>query len=87
MAILLNINRKPKACGIANIAAFKQGNTFGVVDKSCALGRLSFGHEIAHMYGCFHNRESLKVANKEYPIGYGFLMRPPVHSGLRTILA
>lgn len=46
----------------------------------------SFGHEIGHMYGCFHNREEGKI-NEVYPTAYGFLMRPPVESGKRTILA
>ena len=87
MAILLNRNAEPSACGIAFLDSFKKGNTFGVVDKSCALGQLSFGHEIAHLYGCYHNRESLSRPNPHYPIGHGFLMRPPVRSGLRTILA
>ena len=41
---------------------------------------------MGHMYGCYHNREEGKV-NLDYPNAYGFLMRPPVESGLRTILA
>jgi len=38
------------------------------------------------MVGALHNRESGSV-NGKYPTGYGFLMRPPVESGYRTVLA
>ncbi len=49
-------------------------------------GYYSFGHEIAHMYGCDHNRE-VSQGNSAYPNAHGFLMNPPVNSGLRTIMA
>jgi len=38
------------------------------------------------MVGALHNREAGSV-NTKYPTGYGFLMRPPVESGYRTVLA
>ncbi len=49
-------------------------------------GYYSFGHEIAHMYGCQHNQET-GATNPTYPTAFGFLMRPPVNSGFRTIMA
>ena len=73
-------------CGVGKVDSIQSGNTLAVVKKSCAVGYYSFGHEIGHMYGCLHNREEGKI-NYEYPEGYGFLMRPPVKSGFRTILA
>ena len=73
-------------CGVGKVDSIQSGNTLAVVKKSCAVGYYSFGHEIGHMYGCLHNREEGKI-NYGYPEGYGFLMRPPVKSGFRTILA
>lgn len=57
----------------------------GVIGKGCALGYYSFGHELAHMFGCTHNEETKSIAH--YPYGYGKLINPPVNSGLRTLLA
>jgi len=37
------------------------------------------------MVGARHNKET-GADNPKYPTGYGFLMRPPVDSGYRTIL-
>jgi hypothetical protein len=74
------------ACGIAYLDVVTSGQTLGVVAKSCATGYYSFGHEIAHMYGCHHNRET-GASNPTFPAAFGFLMRPPVNSGFRTILA
>jgi hypothetical protein len=56
------------------------------LQKSCATGYYSFGHEIAHMYGCHHNRET-GATNPTYPTAFGYLMRPPVNSGYRTVMA
>ena len=74
------------ACGMAYFDSISSGMNLGVVTKSCATGYYSLGHEIAHMYGCEHNRESV-LTNQKYPSAYGYLMRPPVNSGYRTILA
>ena len=73
-------------CGVSYTNTLASGQTFGFVSKDCATGYYSFGHEIAHMVGALHNREVGKI-NYAYPSAYGFLIRPPVMSGLRTILA
>ncbi len=73
-------------CGVAYTDVLSNGQTLGTVSKGCATGYYSFGHEIAHMVGALHNSEAGSV-NTAYPTGYGFLMRPPVNSGYRTILA
>jgi len=73
-------------CGIAYFNVLGNGQTLGTVSKGCATGYFSFAHEIGHMVGLHHNRETGAV-NLPYPTGYGFLMRPPVKSGYRTILA
>ncbi len=74
------------ACGLARLYSFVTGKTYGVVSKNCTLGYYSFAHELAHMYGCQHNRET-NQDNFFSPTAYGFLMRPPVNSGYRTIMA
>ena len=45
------------SCGAAYLYAYDNGLTFSVTKKSCATGYYSFGHEIAHNFGCGHNRE------------------------------
>jgi len=72
-------------CGVAYFDQLKSGQTLGTVSKGCATGYYSFGHEIGHMVGAHHNKET-GARNPAYPAGYGFLMRPPVNSGYRTIL-
>ena len=49
--------------------------------KSCALGYFTFGHELAHNFGCGH--EPGTYSNNLYPGGHGHL----IQGGLRTILA
>ena len=86
--MLLNSIEGNKLCGLAFIDSFKEGKTMGVVNKDCAIGKYSFGHEIAHMFGCNHNREAKNKKSKNiYPNGFGFLMRPPANSGFRTIMS
>jgi hypothetical protein len=73
------------SCGIAWLDVTRSGQTLGVVAYGCATGYYSTGHEIGHMYGCYHNVE-VSGANPIYPTANGFLINPPVNSGLRTIL-
>ena len=35
---------------------FRDGYTLAVVDKTCATGYFSLGHEIAHSFGCMHDK-------------------------------
>jgi hypothetical protein len=83
---VLLTNSFTDACGVAYFDVLAGGQTLGAVTKGCATGYYTFGHEIAHMVGALHNREAGSV-NIPYPTAYGFLMRPPVNSGYRTILA
>eukprot|EP00095_Tigriopus_kingsejongensis_P011820 maker-scaffold423_size175618-snap-gene-0.9 protein:Tk11820 transcript:maker-scaffold423_size175618-snap-gene-0.9-mRNA-1 annotation:"hypothetical protein" len=57
----------------------------GVINKGCALGYYSFGHELAHMFGCGHNSEATKKGY--YPYGFGKFLNPPTNSGYRTIMS
>ena len=82
----LLITEPGDSCGIAFVNVISNGQTLGVVGRDCATGYYSTGHEIGHMYGCYHNREA-SGQNPTYPNAHGFLMNPPVNSGKRTILA
>ena len=84
--ITLLITEPGDSCGIAYLNAINGGYTIGVVSRECATGYYSTGHEICHLYGCYHNKEATGQ-NPYYPNAHGFLMNPPVNSGYRTILA
>ncbi len=84
--IALLMTNNGDSCGIAWFDVIASGQTLGVVKRSCATGYYSFAHEIAHMYGAYHNRETLEI-NPAYPTAYGYLMRPPINSTFRTIMA
>lgn len=73
-------------CGNAYFNTFSSGATIGTLSKNCITGYYSFGHEVGHIVGAMHNRETGGI-NKPYPTAYGYLMRPPVESGYRSILA
>ncbi len=74
------------SCGLAWLNVISQGRTIGVVALGCATGYFSTGHEIGHMFGCYHNKEA-SGQNPFYKFAHGFLMNPPINSGFRTILA
>jgi len=84
--IALLITEPGDSCGIAYVNSISPGYTFGVVGRDCATGYYSTGHEIAHMYGCYHNQET-SGQNPYYPNAHGFWINPPLNSGYRTILA
>eukprot|EP00088_Acartia_fossae_P046338 TRINITY_DN5000_c0_g1_i3.p1 TRINITY_DN5000_c0_g1~~TRINITY_DN5000_c0_g1_i3.p1 ORF type:complete len:381 (+),score=55.28 TRINITY_DN5000_c0_g1_i3:618-1760(+) len=69
------------SCGVGYVNGLFGGVTLSVVQKSCAQGYYSFGHEIGHNIGLHHNKE--KASNSHYPEGHGYLIK----NGYRTILA
>ena len=75
-------------CGRAHsINSIGSGHTISVCAKSCALGYFTFGHEIAHNIGAYHNRETGHI-NPYYPHGQGHLIeKGSATSGARSILA
>ena len=84
-AVLLVKNLK-NSCGIAYLNQIKTGSTLSIVQKSCAVGYYSFGHELGHNMGLHHNPEV--VDNEYYPFGHGYLIpSSPRNPGYRTILA
>jgi hypothetical protein len=56
-------------------------NAFAVVDRTCATGYYSFGHELGHNMGLHHNRDDA-VGTGAYSYSYGY--RWP---GYRTVMA
>jgi len=69
------------SCGVGFVNGLFSGSPISVVQKSCAVGYFSFGHEIGHNVGLHHNKDSAN--NPYYPEGHGFLIK----GGYRTILA
>ncbi len=74
------------ACGIGYLNTIGSGKTLSVTAKGCALGYYSFGHELGHNIGLYHNREV--TTNPYFSDGYGYLIpQGSASTGYRTILA
>jgi len=69
------------SCGVGFVYGIAADMAVSAVQKSCALGYYSFGHEIGHNIGLHHNKD--KATNKYFNNGYGYL----IYGGYRTILA
>ena len=72
------------SCGVAFFNS--ASNPLGLATHKCARGGLSFGHEIAHIFGCDHDRTS----DSGTGYGFGHLITPKgdsMYSGFRTIMA
>ena len=83
-AVLLSVDFN--SCGVAYLNTIGSANTISIVQKSCALGYYSFGHEVGHNMGLHHNKAS--AANPYYPHGHGHLIQAgSASTGARTILA
>merc|ERR1719322_75746 len=75
-------------CGIGYVGTYANGFTFSVSIKSCALGYLTFGHELGHNFGAHHDPAA--DTNGDYAYGHGHLIQPTGDtkwSGYRTIMA
>ena len=67
--------RNAGACGVANLmgtvsTAFAS-SAFSVVDRSCAVGNLSYAHEIGHNQGLNHDAANA-VGTAAYPYALGY---------------
>jgi hypothetical protein len=65
------------SCGIAYVgsaSASFASSAFAVIPNSCAVGNLSFPHELGHNFGLAHDRlAATGGANPAYPYGYGYV--------------
>jgi len=90
MAILL-VEELTNVCGAAYTNTHTSGFSLAVVDENCAIGYFSFGHEIGHMHGMKHNKESYAAGyvNPYYSYGHGWLMVPEGETKAthRTVMA
>ncbi len=71
-------------CGIGYLMGGTGGNSnnaFTVTARSCAVGNLSFAHELGHNMGSQHNPENGSGAT--YPYGYGHY----VNGSYRTVMS
>ena len=72
--------------GLAIFNSIASGKTLAVVTRSSATGYYQFGHEIAHMYGAYHNRE-VSGTNPAYTYAYGYRFSPAISGFFGTILS
>jgi len=73
-------------CGIGYLMGSNQqsgnpNNGFTVTTRSCAVGNLSFAHELGHNMGSQHNPEN--GSNPTYPFGFGHY----VNGSYRTVMS
>jgi hypothetical protein len=80
------ISNSSGACGVAylmtNVSPGFQGSAFSVTVRSCAVGNLTYAHELGHNFGCAHDRDNAGGASKPYAYGY----RTP-NNQYRTVMA
>jgi hypothetical protein len=74
------------ACGVGYLMGSNQtngnpNNGFTVTARSCAVGNLSFAHELGHNMGSHHNPEN--GSNPTYPFGFGHY----VNANYRTVMS
>jgi peptidyl-Asp metalloendopeptidase len=78
------ISNSGGGCGIGYLmggAGGNQGNAFTVTARTCAVGNLSFAHELGHNMGSAHNPENGSGATFSY--GYGHW----VNGSFRTVMS
>lgn len=78
------LSNSSNACGIGNLIGPVTGNPangFTVTSRTCAVGNLSFPHELGHNMGSHHNPEN--GGSAIYPYGYGHY----VNGVYRTVMS
>ena len=87
--LLVNTFDTSSSCGRARLFAIDSdssnfGQTISVVKKSCALGYYSFGHEVGHNIGLYHDDRHV---NPRYEYGQGsYINKGTGSTGFRTVL-
>ena len=76
------ISNSSDACGIGYLmGSANPQNGFTVTSRTCAVGNLSFPHELGHNMGSQHNPEN--GSNPTYPYGFGHY----VNGVFRTVMS
>lgn len=65
------------ACGLgylmANLSAGFQSSAFTVTEYTCAVGNLTFAHELGHNMGCAHDRDNSTSGLFAYSFGHRWI--------------
>ena len=90
-SILLTMGGSGRARGICTVCSNSpyKGENYAFAAKSYALGYYTFGHELGHLFGCYHNIEIHGQTNP-YFNAYGYGWRIPQSLGgnkYRSIMA
>jgi hypothetical protein len=76
------------ACGVgylmSNVSTAFASSAFSVVQRDCATGYYSFGHEMGHNMGAHHDRYAAKNENGAYAYSHGYVDKP---GKWRTVMA
>ncbi|HEY0078608.1 MAG TPA: M12 family metallo-peptidase [Pyrinomonadaceae bacterium] len=86
--VAILIENASDGCGLAyvmrSVGAGFSVNAFSATARSCAVGNLSFAHELGHNQGCEHNPENGPPANSaSYPYAFGHY----VNGSFRTVMS
>lgn len=80
------IQNASDACGIGylmtNVGPSFAGSAFSAASRSCAVGNLTFAHELGHNQGAHHNPENAG-STPAYPYAYGHY----VDDSFRTVMS
>ena len=82
--LVAEISEVTGVCGIGYLmggSTGNQNNAFTVTVRSCAVGNLSFAHELGHNMGSHHNPEN--GGTPTYPYGFGHY----VNGNYRTVMS
>ena len=82
--VVVMLSTNSTYCGYAYLGPYA-ANAFGVVNKSCATGYYSFGHEIGHMQGLNHDPIA-SPGTTPYAYGHGY-QSSNASPSWRTIMA